>query len=75
MSLETELLKQRAQRIDQIQKLGYEPYGRRFEFTHTIPAILHGYGSKSAAELADPPVRVRLCGRVETIRRMGKAGF
>lgn len=75
MSLETELLKQRAQRIHQIKELGYEPYGRRFEFTHTIPAILHGYGSKSAAELADPPVRVRLCGRVETIRRMGKAGF
>ncbi|MFN7998561.1 MAG: lysine--tRNA ligase [Bryobacteraceae bacterium] len=74
MSLEDELLQQRLARIGEIEALGFRPYGRRFEFTHTIPDILANYGSKTAEELAEP-VRVRIAGRVQTLRRMGKAGF
>ena len=37
MSLEDELLKQRLGRIREIEALGYRPYGRRYDFTHTIP--------------------------------------
>ena len=58
----------------EIEALGFRPYGQRFEFTHTIPAILAEYGAKTAEELA-APVRVRIAGRVQTLRRMGKAGF
>jgi lysyl-tRNA synthetase class 2 len=74
LSLEDDLLIQRLQRIREIEALGFKAYGQRFDFTHTIPNILSGYGSKTAEELADP-VRVKIAGRVQTIRRMGKAGF
>ncbi len=74
MSLEDELLKQRLLRIREIEALGYQPYGRRFEFTHAIPAILAGYGAKTAEELV-PEIRVRIAGRIMAVRRMGKAGF
>ncbi|HTX33835.1 MAG TPA: lysine--tRNA ligase [Bryobacteraceae bacterium] len=74
MSLEDELLKQRLARIREIDALGYKPYGRRYDFTHTIPEIVSGYGTKTAEELV-PEVRVRVAGRVMTLRHMGKAGF
>jgi lysyl-tRNA synthetase class 2 len=74
LSLEDELLKQRLSRIREIEALGYHAYGRRFEFTDTIPEIVSGYGEKTAEELA-PEVRVRVAGRLMTLRHMGKAGF
>jgi lysyl-tRNA synthetase class 2 len=77
LSLEDELLKQRLSRIHEIETLGYRAYGRRFEFTHTIPEILTAYGSKTAEELppAETAPRMRIAGRIMTIRHMGKAGF
>jgi lysyl-tRNA synthetase, class II len=74
LSLEDELLKQRLCRIHEIEALGFRPYGRRFEFTHTIPEILARYGGKTAEELV-PEIRARIAGRVMTKRLMGKAGF
>jgi len=74
LSLEDELLKQRALRIQEIESLGYRAYGRRYDFTHAIPDILAEYGAKTAEELT-PEVRVRIAGRVMTLRHMGKAGF
>src|SRR5450432_38024 len=74
MSLEDDLLKQRLARIREIEALGYQPYGRRFDFSHTIPEIQAGYGTKTAEELT-PQVRVRVAGRLMTLRHMGKAGF
>jgi lysyl-tRNA synthetase class 2 len=74
LSLEDDLLEQRLRRIREIEALGFRGYGQRFEFTHTIPGILAEYGSKTAEELAEP-VNVRIAGRIQTIRRMGKAGF
>ena len=74
MSLEDELLKQRLERIREIEGLGYRAYGQRFDYSHTIPEILAEYGSKTAEELS-PENRVRIAGRVQTLRRMGKAGF
>jgi lysyl-tRNA synthetase class 2 len=74
LSLEDDLLQQRLTRIREIEALGYRAYGRRYEFTHTIPDILAAYGSKTAEELV-PEVRVRVAGRIMTMRHMGKAGF
>src|SRR5207248_1330725 len=69
-----ELLRQRHERLAQIRQLGFEPYGHAFNYTHTIPEILAEYGKKTPEELSNP-VRVRVAGRIQTIRRMGKAGF
>ncbi|HEV8041560.1 MAG TPA: lysine--tRNA ligase [Bryobacteraceae bacterium] len=74
MSLEDELYQQRISRIAEIEALGFQPYGHRFDFTHTIPQILAEYTAKTAAEL-EPRVPVKVAGRISTIRRMGKAGF
>ncbi len=74
MSLEDELYSQRLNRIKEIEALGFQPYGHRFDFTQTIPQIRATYESKTAEEL-EPRVQVRIAGRVMTIRRMGKAGF
>jgi lysyl-tRNA synthetase class 2 len=74
LSLEQELLEQRIRRIAEIQALGFRPYGSRFDFTHSIPRVLADYGPKTAEELASR-VPVRICGRIQALRRMGKAGF
>ncbi|HEX7359095.1 MAG TPA: lysine--tRNA ligase [Bryobacteraceae bacterium] len=74
MALEDDLLRQRQERIGQIEALGFAPYGQAFEFTHTIPQILSEYGSKASEDLGES-ARVRIAGRILTIRRMGKAGF
>ncbi len=58
----------------QIRELGFEPYGRAFDFTHTIPDILSEFGETKAEDLP-ASLRVRVAGRVKTCRRMGKAGF
>ena len=74
MSLEDDLLEQRLRRIREIEALGFRPYGQRFDFSHTIPDIVSEYSSKTAEELGAQVV-VRIAGRIQTIRRMGKAGF
>ena len=74
MSLEDELLRQRAARIREIESMGYRAYGKRYDFTHAIPRILAEYGSKTAEDLS-PALKVRVAGRVKTIRSKGKAGF
>ena len=74
MPLEDELFEQRAARVREIEALGYQPFGKRFEFTHNIPDILRDYADKTAEELTRE-IRVSVAGRIQTIRRMGKAGF
>jgi lysyl-tRNA synthetase class 2 len=74
LSLEDDLFAQRLRRTAEIEALGFRPYGARFDTTHTIPQILADYADKTAEELADKP-QVRIAGRIQTVRRMGKAGF
>ena len=74
MSLEDEMFEQRVARVREIEALGYRPFGKRFDFTHTIPDILREHGEKTADALL-PEIRVRIAGRIQTIRRMGKAAF
>ena len=74
MSLEDELFEQRAERVREIEALGYRPFGKRFDFTCTVADVLREQGGKTAEELI-PEIRMKLAGRIQTIRRMGKAGF
>jgi lysyl-tRNA synthetase class 2 len=57
-----------------MEAAGLAPYGKRYDFTETIPAILEKFEPKTAEEIT-PADRVRIAGRVMTVRRMGKAGF
>src|SRR5260370_10906987 len=54
--------------------MGYRAYGKRYDFTQAIPQILAEYGSKTAEELS-PELKVRIAGRVKSIRSKGKGGF
>ena len=75
MSLEDDLFEQRLRRADEIEALGFRAYGQRFDFTHTIPQILASHGAGTAEELEKDKPRVSIAGRIQTMRRMGKAGF
>jgi lysyl-tRNA synthetase class 2 len=83
LSLEDGLFEQRAARVREIEALGYNPFGRRFDSTHTIPGLVAAYAGKTAEELTPAPgtpaqddkTRVRIAGRIRTVRRMGKAAF
>ncbi len=75
MSLEDDLLRQRHDRIREIEALGFRPYGHRFDFSHTLDSILKTYTEATPEQLESPRVQVKICGRLRTIRRMGKAGF
>jgi lysyl-tRNA synthetase class 2 len=74
MSLEDDLFQQRLKRTAEIEALGFRAYGQRFDFTCTIPHILREYSEKTAEDLASKP-EVEIAGRIQTMRRMGKAGF
>ncbi len=74
MSLEDGLFEQRLQRIQDIEALGFQAYGHKFDFTATVPEIVTQFGAKTAEEIT-PADRVTIAGRIHTIRRMGKAAF
>jgi lysyl-tRNA synthetase class 2 len=75
LSLEQELIESRTQRIRDIEALGWRAYGQRFDFTDTIPLIVSSNAGTSAEDLDSTRSNVRICGRIHTVRRMGKAGF
>jgi lysyl-tRNA synthetase class 2 len=75
LSLEDDLIGQRLDRVQQIQALGFKPYGHRFDASHTISEILAQYSPKTAEELDAARAPVKIAGRIQTLRRMGKAGF
>jgi lysyl-tRNA synthetase class 2 len=65
----------RRQKLKQIEALGQPAYCSKYEFTHTIPQILADYSQKTAEQLENPRVSVRVPGRIMAIRLMGKASF
>ena len=75
MALDEKIYELRREKLRQIEALGQRAYPTRFDFSHTIPAILSEYGEKSAEQLESSRVNVRIAGRIMAIRLMGKAGF
>jgi len=75
LALDEKIYELRREKLKQIEALGQRTYPTKYEFTHTIPAILAEYSGKSAEQLENPRVSVRVAGRIMAIRLMGKAGF
>jgi lysyl-tRNA synthetase class 2 len=75
LALDEKIYELRRDKLKQIEALGQQVYPTKYEFTHTIPAILPDYLGKSAEELEASRVNVRVAGRIMAIRLMGKAGF
>ncbi|MGO9270079.1 MAG: lysine--tRNA ligase [Terriglobia bacterium] len=70
-----DLILQRQKKLQAIVDLGFEPYPRKFETTHTLPEIVARYSGSTAGELEAQRLPVRVAGRIMTMRPMGKAGF
>ena len=75
MALDEKIYELRREKLKQIEALGQRSIRSRYEFTHTIPQILAAYSEKTAEQLENPRVNVRVAGRIMAIRLMGKAGF
>jgi lysyl-tRNA synthetase class 2 len=75
LALDDKIYELRREKLKQIEALGQRAYPTKYEFTHTIPSILAEYSQKSAEELDQSRVNVRVAGRIMAIRLMGKAGF
>jgi lysyl-tRNA synthetase class 2 len=75
LALDENIYELRREKLKQIEALGHETYPRRYDFTHTIPQVLAEYSDKTAEQLENPRVSVRVAGRIMALRLMGKAAF
>ncbi len=75
MALDEKIYELRREKLKQIEALGQPIYPTKYEFTHAIPQIVADYSDKTAEQLENPRVNVRVAGRIMAIRLMGKAGF
>ncbi|MCU1284627.1 MAG: lysyl-tRNA synthetase [Acidobacteriales bacterium] len=75
MSLEDKIYELRQEKLKKIEALGQPAYPHKFDFTHTVPQILADYSPKTGEELEANRVKVRVAGRLMSIRGQGKAGF
>jgi lysyl-tRNA synthetase, class II len=75
LALDEKIYELRREKLKQIEALGQPTYRNQYDFTHTVEQILAGYSGKSAEELEQTRVNVRVAGRIMAIRLMGKAGF
>ena len=75
MALDDHIYELRREKLKAIEALGQATYRSKYEFTHTLEQILAEYKPKTAEELEQSRVNVRVAGRIMAIRLMGKAGF
>jgi Lysyl-tRNA synthetase (class II) len=71
----SELLKIRRDKLDELRKLGIDPFGGKFERTHQAADIIKAYDHLPKEELEALSVEVSVAGRIMQKRGMGKAGF
>ncbi|WP_010279289.1 lysine--tRNA ligase [Paenibacillus senegalensis] len=70
-----ELLKIRRDKLDELRQLGVDPFGQKYERTHTARDIINKYDQSTKEELADLNAEVSVAGRIMQKRGMGKASF
>lgn len=70
-----ELLVIRRNKLDELRALGIDPFGKKYERTHSAKEVLDEYDAKSNEELEAGQVQVSIAGRIMQKRSMGKAGF
>jgi lysyl-tRNA synthetase class 2 len=75
VSFEANTYQLRREKLREIEALGQQAYPYGFAATHTVPQILNEYSSKTAEQLENPRVAVRVAGRIMSLRLQGKAGF
>jgi lysyl-tRNA synthetase class 2 len=66
---------QRRANLEQLRKLGVDPYPRRFDYERTIDDVVSTWGGLSSEELDARAITTRTAGRIIGIRSFGKANF
>lgn len=64
-----ELMRRRKEELEELRKLGIDPYPYSFDRTHYSREIVESFKD------GNPPQTVSIAGRIMAIRRMGKASF
>ena len=72
---ESDLLRQRRANLDELVRLGVDPYPHAFERQDTVRDLVEAHGGKSGEQLAANRVETTTAGRVLAIRSFGKANF
>ncbi len=70
----------RREKLDKLREMGVEPFGHRYERTHTLAEIHRDFhrltGRQATADQpAQPGPEVSVAGRIMALRRHGKAAF
>jgi lysyl-tRNA synthetase, class II len=70
-----DLMLSRREKLKNLHEKGVNPFGGKFNRTHTAAKINNEFGNVTKEELAEQENPVTLAGRVMTKRGKGKAGF
>jgi lysyl-tRNA synthetase, class II len=72
---ESDQIVQRRANLEELRRLGVDPYPRRFEPEATVDEVVRDHGDKNGEALEAAQIRTRTAGRVLAIRSFGKANF
>jgi len=72
---ESELIRVRREKLARIVALGYDAYPTKADTDTTVAEVVAQYSGKSAEELEAAKVRVKIAGRIMTVREFGKTAF
>ena len=75
MSPEERIFFQRFDKISRIEALGFQRYPHRYDATHSVLALREEFDPCDGETLENNRPLTRICGRLTTKRRQGKAGF
>jgi len=70
-----DLLKVRRDKMSSLREQGIDPFGKRYERSHSAKQIVEQYEQFSKEELEEKNLSVKIAGRIMTKRGKGKAGF
>ncbi|MGB7293437.1 MAG: lysine--tRNA ligase [Thermodesulfobacteriota bacterium] len=73
--MENELIEQRKHKIEELKRIGIDPYANYFKTSHALSTILSSYGKDSDEQLKTIDTEFSVAGRVIAIRDFGKSMF
>ncbi len=65
----------RREKAKDLEAMGIQPFGERFDRTHKSGELRALFMDKTKEELHDMAIKVKVAGRIMTKRRQGKTGF
>jgi lysyl-tRNA synthetase class 2 len=72
---ESDQVVQRRANLEELRRLGIQPYPHRFDSQATVAEIVQSHGEKSGEALDAEQITTRTAGRILAIRSFGKANF